>query len=130
MPFEWLVELFAGVGFIGICVLIYVRQKNHPRSAAGTAGRRSRFFGSVWWQAYYVEFTIFVVMLCIMLLRTLEARMVQLQLGVGYTDPEIFWHFPLSGWGAQWLWQGADKGTVEQLIYLSLIHISEPTRPY
>ena len=118
VPFEWLVELFAGVGFIGICVLIYVRQKNHPRSAAGTAGRRSRFFGSVWWQAYYVEFTIFVVMLCIMLLRTLEARMVQLQLGVGYTDPEIFWHFPLSGWGAQFLWPWASLETTKELIYL------------
>ena len=113
-PFEWLIELFAGVGFIAICVLILIRQRNHPRSAAGTDGRRSRFFGSVWWQAYYVEFTIFVVMLCIMLLRTLEARHVQL------TNPgeSLVLHFPLSGWGAQWLWQWADKGTVEQLIYL------------
>jgi len=117
-PFEWLVELFAGIGFIGICVLIWIRQRNHPRSADGAAGRRSRFFGSTWWQAYYVEFTIFVVMLCIMLLRTLEARMVQIGLGVGYTDPQIFWHFPLSGWGAQYLWSWADLHTVEQLIYL------------
>ena len=102
------------------------RQRNHPRSAEGTAGRRSRFFGSVWWQAYYVEFTIFVVMLCIMVLRTLEARLVQ----IDHPTESLVLHFPLSGWGAQWLWQGADKGTVEQLIYLvamikilSLIHI-------
>ena len=114
VPFEWLIELFAGIGFLGIVVLIWVRQRNHPRSAAGVAGRRSRFFGSTWWQAYYVEFTIFVVMLCIMLLRTLEARLVQI------TTPgeSLFLHFPLSGWGAQWLWQWADKGMVEQLIYL------------
>ena len=38
-PFEWLVELFAGIGFIGICVLIWIRQRNHPRSADGAAGR-------------------------------------------------------------------------------------------
>ena len=35
-----------------------IRQKNHPRSAAGSDGRRSRFFGSTFWQAYYVELTI------------------------------------------------------------------------
>ncbi len=113
-PFEWLIELFAGIGFIGICVLIWIRQRNHPRSADGPAGRRSRFFGSTWWQAYYVEFTIFVVMLCIMLLRTLEARLVQIE----HPGESLVLHFPLSGWGAQWLWQWADKGTVEQLIYL------------
>ncbi|MFZ1287972.1 MAG: (Fe-S)-binding protein [Candidatus Phosphoribacter sp.] len=113
-PFEWLVELFAGVGFLAICVLIVIRQRNHPRSAEGVAGRRSRFFGSNWWQAYYVEITIFVVMLCIMLLRTLEARLVQI------TTPSesLIVHFPLSGWGAQWMWQWADKDAVEQLIYL------------
>jgi hypothetical protein len=34
-PFEWLVEVFAWAGLIGIVVLIAIRQKNHPRSAAG-----------------------------------------------------------------------------------------------
>ena len=34
-PFEWLIELFAVMGFIGIVVLIIVRQLNHPRSAEG-----------------------------------------------------------------------------------------------
>ena len=114
VPFEWLIEIFAGIGFIGICVLIWVRQRNHPRSADGIAGRRSRFFGSTWWQAYYVEFTIFVVMLCIMLLRTLEARMVQIMT----PSESLFLHFPLSGWGAQWLWQGIGLDTVKELIYL------------
>jgi Fe-S oxidoreductase len=113
-PFEWLIEVFAGIGFLAICLLIINRQRLHPRSAAGRKGRRSRFYGSVWWQAYYVEFTIFVVMLCIMLLRTLEARLVQI------TDPgeSLVTHFPLSGWGAQWLWQWADLETVKQSIYL------------
>jgi hypothetical protein len=60
-PFEWLIEFFAWTGSVGIVVLILIRQRNHPRSAAGEAGRRSRFFGSTWWQAYYVEFTIFAV---------------------------------------------------------------------
>jgi hypothetical protein len=34
-PFEWLIEVFAWGGFIGIVVLVAIRQKNHPRSAAG-----------------------------------------------------------------------------------------------
>ncbi|MEI2766565.1 MAG: (Fe-S)-binding protein [Dermatophilaceae bacterium] len=112
-PFEWVIELFAGFGFVAICVLIVIRQLNHPRKAAGVAGRRSRFFGSVWWQAYYVEFTIFTVMLCIMLLRTLEARLVQI------TSPaeSLVVHFPLSGWGTV-LWQWLDLEGVKQAIYL------------
>ena len=72
-PFEWLIEVFAWGGFIGIVVLVLIRQKNHPRSAAGAGGRRSRFFGSTFWQAYYVEATIFFVTVCILLLRGLEA---------------------------------------------------------
>ena len=44
-PFEWLIELFAVMGFIGIVVLIIVRQLNHPAAggcpggAAGSTGR-------------------------------------------------------------------------------------------
>ena len=34
-PFEWLIEVFAWGGFIGIVVLVAIRQRNHPRSAAG-----------------------------------------------------------------------------------------------
>ena len=75
-PFEWLIEVFAWGGFIGIVVLVAIRQKNHPRSAAGVDGRRSRFFGSTFWQAYYVEATIFFVTICILLLRGLEAAFV------------------------------------------------------
>ena len=57
-PYEWITDFFAFAGFLSILVLMAIRQKNHPRSAAGEDGRRSRFFGSTWWQAYYVELTI------------------------------------------------------------------------
>ena len=95
-PFEWLIEVFAWGGFIGIVVLVAIRQKNHPRSAAGVGGRRSRFFGSTFWQAYYVEATIFLVTTCILLLRGLEAAI------VGRLEPEssVALHFPLTGWMA------------------------------
>ena len=67
-PYEWLTELFAWGGLLGILWLMAVRQKQHPRSK----GRRSRFYGSTFWQAYYVELTILGVVLCIIALRSME----------------------------------------------------------
>ena len=111
-PFEWLIEVFAWTGLIGIIALIVIRQRNHPRSAAGEAGRRSRFFGSVWWQAYYVEFTIAAVCLAILTLRTLEAAIVQIR------EPEtsLGLHFPLTGWLAG-VWSGLSLPGLAQWIY-------------
>src|SRR6476620_2726536 len=92
--YEWVTDFFAFAGFISILVLMAIRQKNHPRSAAGEDGRRSRFFGSTWWQAYYVELTILGVTLCIGLLRALEWTLAR-KTGTGM-DTAL--HFPLTGW--------------------------------
>ncbi len=112
-PFEWVVELFAWGGLLGILVLVAVRQKEHPRSAAGEHGRRSRFFGSTFWQAYYVEATILVVTLCILLLRGLEAAM------VGRLEPgtSVAVHFPLTGWMAGF-WSGLSLPAMAQWVYV------------
>ncbi len=112
-PFEWLIETFAWGGLIGILVLIAVRQTAHPRTAAGENGRRSRFFGSSWWQAYYVEFTILSVTICILLLRTLEAALIK------FTEPEtsLALHFPLTGW-ASGLWGSSSEDGLRNWIYL------------
>ena len=67
-PFEWLTELIAWLMLISIAVLIVIRLRNHP----DRSGRRSRFSGSTMWQAYYVEWTIVGVGLCIVALRSLE----------------------------------------------------------
>ena len=67
-PYEWVVEAITLLGIVGILTLITIRQKHHPRSE----GRYSRFYGSSFWQAYYVEFTILGVLLCITALRSLE----------------------------------------------------------
>jgi Fe-S oxidoreductase len=67
-PYEWVVEGITLLGLIGIITLIAIRQKQHPRRQ----GRYSRFFGSSFWQAYYVEFTILGVLLCVTALRSLE----------------------------------------------------------
>src|SRR6478672_13736281 len=59
-PFEWLTEVIGWLSFAGILALIAIRQKNHPRTLA----RRSRFFGSTFWQAYFVELVILGVVIC------------------------------------------------------------------
>ena len=50
-PYEWFSELIGLLSTVGIVFLIVYRQKHHPRSE----GRSSRFFGSTFWQAYFVE---------------------------------------------------------------------------
>ncbi len=112
-PFEWLIELFAWGGFIGIVVLMVIRQLNHPRRAAGHAGRRSRFFGSTWWQAYYVEFTILAVTFCILSLRTQEAAL------ISRVEPgtNIALHFPLTGWMSG-IWSGLSEQWLRESIYV------------
>src|SRR3954451_8789040 len=71
-PYEWVTDVFAIGGFLGIVALIVIRQLRRPRRSDGDAGRRSRFYGSTFWQAYYVELTILGVTVCIGLLRGLE----------------------------------------------------------
>src|SRR6476660_6226172 len=109
--YEWVTDFFAFAGFISILVLMAIRQKNHPRSAAGEDGRRSRFFGSTWWQAYYVELTILGVTLCIGLLRALEWTLAR-KTGTGM-DTAL--HFPLTGWIGNFF-TGLSVSAVENLI--------------
>ena len=49
--YEWLIEALGLLSTVGIVFLIVYRQLNHPRRL----GRKSRFYGSNFWQAYFVE---------------------------------------------------------------------------
>jgi Fe-S oxidoreductase len=111
--YEWITDLFAFAGFFAILVLMAVRQRNHPRSAPGEGGRRSRFFGSTFWQAYYVELTILGVTICIGFLRAFEWTLSRLQ-GTGY-DTAL--HFPLTGWIGNFF-TGLSTGTIENLVVI------------
>ncbi|WP_299449700.1 (Fe-S)-binding protein [uncultured Serinicoccus sp.] len=89
-PFEWLTELFGWGAVVGIAALIVVRQREHPRAL----GRRSRFWGSTFWQAYVVELVILGVGICIVALRALEYAL-------GRATGEAWataLHFPLTAW--------------------------------
>src|SRR6478736_4580361 len=115
--YEWVTEFFAWTGLVGILVLMAIRQKNHPRSAAGEHGRRSRFFGSTFWQAYYVELTILGVTLCILTLRGLEYALEWAGGTTGSTavgDANAL-HYPLTGWLGE-IFRGASVDTLENAI--------------
>ncbi len=104
-PFEWLTETIAWLSFAGIVALIAIRQKNHPRRSAGTDGRGSRFFGSTWWAAYYVEATILGVVLCVLTLRGLEYALI---------DGSAV-HFPLTFFIGE-AFSGTSSGAIENAI--------------
>jgi Fe-S oxidoreductase len=92
-PYEWITEVFAWGGFLGIITLMTIRQLRHPRRA-GDGGRRSRFYGSTFWQAYFVELVILGVTACILALRGLEFALDEAT-GGEYTTAL---HYPLTGW--------------------------------
>lgn len=102
LPFEWFTEAIAWLTLAGIVVLTLIRQRSHPR----TSGRRSRFFGSTFWQAYYVEFTITAIAVCILLLRGLE-----------YVLDGDRLHFPLT-WFVGSLFSGLAESDVELTVYV------------
>ncbi len=67
-PYNLFSEFIGTATFLGIVFLMIVRQMGKPRRL----GRNSRFFGSTLWQAYYVEWTIFTIGVCVLTLRGLE----------------------------------------------------------
>ncbi len=85
------VELIAATTVLGIATLITVRQLNHPRRP----GRRSRFAGSNFWQAYFVEAVILAVGICIFLIRGFQSANGIL--------PYPTWAAPISTWLGSWL---------------------------
>jgi Fe-S oxidoreductase len=103
--YEMLTDLVGWLTVIGILGLITVRLTHLPRKL----GRSSRFYGSVAWQAYYVEWTIVAVGVCILLLRGLEAA----QAGVTSFNA----HYWLS-YQVGLLFKGWSAGSIANAIYL------------
>ncbi len=110
-PFEWLSETIGWLSGIGIVALIVIRQRQHPRRSAGERGRSSRFYGSTWWQAYYVEATILGVVLCVLALRGLEYAFIDAS---GGEDASAL-HFPLTSFIGR-AFSGASAGALSNAI--------------
>ncbi len=121
--YEWPVEALSWLTLIGIVYLITVRQKNHPRSL----GRRSRFFGSNFWQAYFVEAVILSVVILGTVLRTLEYALVNnadyLAEHAEAGEHNGVLHFPTTAWLGE-LWSGLSVSALENVIwFLAMLKI-------
>ncbi|MCM0620346.1 heterodisulfide reductase-related iron-sulfur binding cluster [Nocardioides bruguierae] len=118
--YEWLNEALGVLSTIGIVFLIVYRQKHHPRSL----GRRSRFFGSTAWQAYFVEVMALLEGAAILFIRGAEYNLGQAE-GEHLEDFSRF-HFPVSSYVGDALFaQGPDAvGTLENtVIVIALIKV-------
>ncbi|MBC9731129.1 4Fe-4S dicluster domain-containing protein [Streptomyces sp. TRM68367] len=104
-PFEWFSEFIGALSTIGIVWLIVYRQKHHPRSE----GRGSRFFGSTFWQAYFVEYLALFEGAAILFIRGAEFHLAD-------HEHATRAHFPLSSWLGEALYP-AGQGANENLVY-------------
>lgn len=109
-PFVWLTEALSWLTVLGIAFLIYIRQKNHPRRMQ----RQSRFFGSSFWQAYFVELIILGEGLAGLFIRGSEYRLLQTE----GSESANFAHFPLTGWIGETLFGGLSATGAENVIVL------------
>ncbi|GAA0384432.1 4Fe-4S dicluster domain-containing protein [Streptomyces luteireticuli] len=105
LPWELFVEFFATITTLGILTLIVVRQLSKP----GKPGRKSRFAGSNFRQAYFVEAVILIVGASIMTLRGLEGA----QHGVESYEAGYFASYPLVA-----AFRGLSVGTLQNVTYL------------
>ncbi|MFG2831924.1 heterodisulfide reductase-related iron-sulfur binding cluster [Streptomyces sp. NPDC048434] len=105
LPYEVFTEFLGLTTTLGIVTLIVIRQLSKP----GKAGRKSRFAGSNFGQAYFVEAVILIVGLCIMTLRALEG----VQHGVDSYEIGFFASYPLIA-----AFKGLSLGTIQNLTYL------------
>jgi Fe-S oxidoreductase len=112
---EWVVEAIAWLSLIGIVVLIAIRQRNHPRRL----GRSSRFFGSTFWQAYYVEATILGVVVCVITLRALEYALGR---NLGQSSATAL-HYPLTSWLGRALFTGTTSSIKDAIIVVAAVKI-------
>jgi len=114
-PYIWAAEFFGWFTVLGIIALIVIRQRRHPR----TLDRRSRFWGSTFWEAYVVEFVILGVGICIVLLRGLEFALGRAT-GAEWAD---FAHFPTTGWVGSFF-EGMSVGALENaILVIALVKI-------
>ncbi|MEU8946128.1 Fe-S oxidoreductase, partial [Streptomyces sp. NPDC048489] len=106
LPYEVFVEFLGTATVLGITTLSVIRQLSHPRRP----GHKSRFAGSNFGQAYFVEAAILVIGCAVLALRGLEGALA----GVHGYEAAHFASYPLVA-----LFRDTDAGTLRNLIYLS-----------
>ncbi|WP_425831969.1 (Fe-S)-binding protein [Streptomyces fractus] len=103
-PYNIFVEFIGLMTTLGILTLIVIRQLSKPNKA----GRKSRFAGSNFGQAYFVEAVILIIGLCIMALHALEATMH----GLDHYEASFFASYPLV-----LAFKGLSLGALQNLVY-------------
>ncbi|WP_327296299.1 (Fe-S)-binding protein [Streptomyces sp. NBC_01197] len=106
LPYEMFVEFIGVMTTLGILVLITIRQLSKP----DRPGRKSRFAGSNFGQAYFVEAVILIIGLAIYSLRGLEGALA----GVHGYDAAYFLSYPLVA-----AFRGTSVSTLQNMIYLT-----------
>ncbi|PWI42516.1 (Fe-S)-binding protein [Streptomyces sp. ICBB 8177] len=90
---------------LGILTLMVVRQLSHPRRP----GRKSRFAGSNFGQAYFVEYVILIIGVCIYSLHGLDGVLH----GATHYQATYFLSYPLVA-----AFRGLSTATLQNLVYL------------
>ncbi|MFK4145699.1 4Fe-4S dicluster domain-containing protein, partial [Streptomyces sp. NPDC004065] len=103
-PYNVYVEFIGTMTVVGILVLIAIRQLNKPSKP----DRKSRFAGSSFGQAYFVESVILIVGVCIFMLHALEGAQHHVD---GY-EASFFLSYPVVSW-----LRGMDVSTLQNLTY-------------
>ncbi|MGP3926568.1 heterodisulfide reductase-related iron-sulfur binding cluster [Streptomyces sp. 8N616] len=105
LPYELYIEFIGAMTTLGIGTLMVIRLLNLP----SRAGRKSRFAGSTAWQAYFVEYVIFLIGLAILMLRALEGALH----GVDHYEAAYFVSYPITA-----ALDGLSLSTLQNLVYL------------
>ncbi|WP_372350494.1 (Fe-S)-binding protein [Streptomyces sp. KL116D] len=103
-PYNVFVEFIGTMTVLGIVVLIVIRQLSKPNKP----GRKSRFAGSNFGQAYFVEAVILIVGVCIFMLHALEGAQHHVD---GY-EASFFISYPVVN-----ALEGLDVSTLQNLTY-------------
>ncbi|MFS0700776.1 (Fe-S)-binding protein [Cellulomonas sp. 179-A 4D5 NHS] len=114
-PWEWLTEAIAWASLLGILALIARRLRIQPKKGQSEEEqRRSPFSRSNAPAAYFVEATVLLVVLAVLVLRGLEYALAA-QEGLAIASPL---HFPLTAWYGS-AWAGASTGALEAAVVVA-----------
>ncbi|WP_432190337.1 (Fe-S)-binding protein [Streptomyces sp. Tue6028] len=103
-PYNVFVEFVGTMTVLGIAVLVVIRQLSTP----DRPGRKSRFAGSNFGQAYFVEAVILIVGTCIVVLHALEGALHH----ADHYQASLFVSYPLAAW-----FRTMDVSTLQNLTY-------------
>ncbi|MCW2842030.1 MAG: Fe-S cluster protein, partial [Aeromicrobium sp.] len=102
---------------IGIVYLIAVRQRNHPRRL----DRKSRFFGSTFWQAYFVEAMAMLEGAAILFIRGAEYKLIENFHGGEHGGRA---HFPISSYVGDLLYPESEQGLKNVVFFVAMFKIT------